>query len=475
MTRLSALLPQVGHRPVVVVTDRYPPECYGGAEQSLHILLQGMPQRAGLLVVTFHDGTGPGLDIFEGVTVLRLPRDGGLQGAFGLRVEAQDWHPGGGNEEALGLVAHARRTMRPRGGVVADFAELVGGPAQAQLCQVLQAVQPKLVHADNYRAITLVAHAVEAAAFMSVPKLVGWVRDNRFHCPRYDQSNAVAGRLCGPCGFECASEDAPGHAALQTRLLEQSRLFRQRSLRRFDRVVVTSRFLQRAIEGFMPQAHIVRISNAADDGCRVAAYMQGVAEQPGTNVAIVGMLNECKGQLPVVRRLRELVSAVPDIRLHLAGRGDRLQRHLVEQAARQGLQDRLVLHGFVEREALYKLYRECQLVVAPAVWAEPFGRVPLEAGLAQRPVVSFAVGGLKETILDGVTGYLVPPGDYEALLGRIRLLAEEPARRRAMGAAAYHHVQEGFAAADVRAQVAALWSSLVAGARGSHPSFSDAS
>ncbi|MEM7239704.1 MAG: glycosyltransferase family 4 protein, partial [Pseudomonadota bacterium] len=141
-------------------------------------------------------------------------------------------------------------------------------------------------------------------------------------------------------------------------------------------------------------------------------------------------LNEAAGWLKADRRRR----------VHLAGRGDRIAARIRETAAEHGTADQIHLHGYLDRADLFRLARQCQVIVAPTVWPEPFGRVPLEAGLARRPIVAFARGGLRETILDNETGFLVAPGDYAALLDRVDQLLADPALAQSLGARAYAHI-----------------------------------
>lgn len=75
--------------------------------------------------------------------------------------------------------------------------------------------------------------------------------------------------------------------------------------------------------------------------------------------------------------------------------------------------DELGVGGAVEfRDVPYskmpELYRDCDVVVYPSRYPEPLGLVPLEAAAASRPVVVTGVGGLPETIVDGMTGYVIP-------------------------------------------------------------------
>jgi glycosyltransferase involved in cell wall biosynthesis len=74
-------------------------------------------------------------------------------------------------------------------------------------------------------------------------------------------------------------------------------------------------------------------------------------------------------------------------------------------------------------------------VVACTPWCEPFGVVALEAMACGVPVVASAVGGLVDTVLDGVTGALVPPGDVARLAEELRGLLADPARRTRFGRA----------------------------------------
>ncbi len=90
-------------------------------------------------------------------------------------------------------------------------------------------------------------------------------------------------------------------------------------------------------------------------------------------------------------------------------------------------------HGWLNQEDLAKLYHEVDIVVAPSLWVEPFGITVLEGMASSLPVVASNHGGLAETVVDGVTGYHVPPGDHEALAMRLKELICSPLLRRELG------------------------------------------
>ena len=102
-------------------------------------------------------------------------------------------------------------------------------------------------------------------------------------------------------------------------------------------------------------------------------------------------------------------------------------------------------------------------VAVTTPWYEPFGLTPLEAMACGRPVVGAAVGGIAYTVVDGVTGCLVPPRDPVALADRLDLLLARPGLRARMGAAARERVEQEFTWPTTAGRTAALYGRLVAG------------
>lgn len=95
------------------------------------------------------------------------------------------------------------------------------------------------------------------------------------------------------------------------------------------------------------------------------------------------------------------------------------------------------------------VYRTSDIIVMPSRWNEPLGLINLEAGACRRPVVATRVGGIPEAIEDGVTGYLVEPGDVEALAQRVSHLIDDPEQRRRMGEAGRRRVEREFTSKTV--------------------------
>jgi D-inositol-3-phosphate glycosyltransferase len=159
---------------------------------------------------------------------------------------------------------------------------------------------------------------------------------------------------------------------------------------------------------------------------------------PGrSRLLVVSRLVERKGIGNVITALAEL----PATGLVVAGgppahrlAGDPEARRLAGLAERLGVAHRVRLRGQVAPADLPALYRSADLVVC-VPWYEPFGIVPLEAMACGVPVVASAVGGLVDSVVDGVTGVHVPPRRPDLLAGALAGVLADPAGRTRLGTA----------------------------------------
>ncbi|MCO5099444.1 MAG: glycosyltransferase family 1 protein [Burkholderiaceae bacterium] len=107
---------------------------------------------------------------------------------------------------------------------------------------------------------------------------------------------------------------------------------------------------------------------------------------------------------------------------------------LVRIAHDEGVADRVEFIGRCDRDRLSTVYSAADVFVTTP-WYEPFGITPVEAMACARPVVGSAVGGIQDTVVDGRTGFLVPPNDPVALAERLAQLGARPELRERMGRA----------------------------------------
>jgi len=140
--------------------------------------------------------------------------------------------------------------------------------------------------------------------------------------------------------------------------------------------------------------------------------------------------------------LVRVLARVPGAELVIAGGPARAQlskdevyQELVRQAERFGVADRLSFTGKVAAGGLPALLRSADLLVSAAT-DDPLGAVAIAAMACGTPVAACAVGGLRDAVLDGTTGVLVPPDRPDMLARRVRLLLASPLRVEAFGIAA---------------------------------------
>jgi glycosyltransferase involved in cell wall biosynthesis len=104
---------------------------------------------------------------------------------------------------------------------------------------------------------------------------------------------------------------------------------------------------------------------------------------------------------------------------------------------------------FLSRNELLAEYARAYCVVAPVLWDEPFGLVAVEAMATGRPVVAYDAGAMPELVEDGVTGFVVPRGDVDAMQRAVERLLDDESLARRLGAAGRRRVEERFTLAKM--------------------------
>lgn len=167
-----------------------------------------------------------------------------------------------------------------------------------------------------------------------------------------------------------------------------------------------------------------------------------------------------------ITTILEALAAVPDAELLLAGGPsfsslgtNEEARRLMFLADELGVADRVRFLGAVPHEDVPALLRSADLFVT-APWYEPFGMAALEALACGVPVVATGVGGLTETVIDGVTGLLVPPAESAPLAAAISALLSRPERRASIARSAASHARR-YSWERVTQEILAVYERLV--------------
>jgi glycosyltransferase involved in cell wall biosynthesis len=172
----------------------------------------------------------------------------------------------------------------------------------------------------------------------------------------------------------------------------------------------------------------------------------------------VGRFERAKDYPNMLRAFAGVVARRPEARLLIAGQGT-LQGEAEQLAAKLKIADRV--HFLGVRKDIPALMNAADAYVMSSAW-EGTPMVLLEAGATGLPIVATAVGGNGEVIVDGQTGFLVPPGDSEALMqAMLRLMDLSPEERVRMGLAGRAHVEANYSLERVVDQWEKLYQELL--------------
>lgn len=183
---------------------------------------------------------------------------------------------------------------------------------------------------------------------------------------------------------------------------------------------------------------------------RIPERGETIQKVSGGLILLVSRVIEGKGHLEAVQALKILGQWGLKPTLAFIGRVDSqlLMDRLQEEVARNNLANRVVFTGQLAAEQLRTWYAGSDVTILPSR-VEGLGRVLLEAQAMKIPVVAYSVGGVREALKDGETGFLVPAGDIQELAGKLRLLLENQELRSAMGEQGRIFVEERFSLSEL--------------------------
>jgi len=199
-------------------------------------------------------------------------------------------------------------------------------------------------------------------------------------------------------------------------------------------------------------------------------------------IAVIGRLVPRKGVDLVIAALALLRDAGRhDVELVIVGGGqsqdamhlDPDGERLLRVAAEYGVTDQVTLRGQIPQSQLPTILRSVTAVVC-APWYEPFGITPLEAMACGVPVVAAAVGGLTDSVVDGVTGIHVRPRDPAAIALALGRLLDDPVQAAALGRAGRTRVCDGYSWDRVADATVSVYREVLAGSQLAAPAGSPA-
>lgn len=287
------------------------------------------------------------------------------------------------------------------------------------------------------------------------------VHDHDMYCLRSYRYHPLTREVChrptsGYCVFPClATLKRNREGPLPFRFVSYTAKKRERDLsRQFHRHLVVTHYMREELEinGFDP--------------ARIEIFppvpRAGASLQPSfsdRNLLIwAGQIIRGKGLDVLLRALTEVKAP---FELIVLGDGNHLAA-CQKLAGRLGLSDRVTFAGFVPQETLQNYYRDASLFVLSSLWPEPIATIGLEVMRFALPVVAWDAGGIRDWLIDGHNGYLVPWKDTTAYAARIDELLADKAKARTMGQHGLALVSERYNFDDYLANLEALFTRVAA-------------
>jgi len=290
--------------------------------------------------------------------------------------------------------------------------------------------------------------AVLEALVASGRPLVRMVHDHDIYCMRSYKYNYLTREICTraaspycifPCLASVVRNTGPG---FPLKLVSYTDKKREIALnQRFDRMVVVTTYMRDELinNGFDPERIEIHapVPREGDPNLRSSFSDRNL-------IIYAGQIIRGKGVDVLLEALARVKSHFECI---ILGNGNQ-KAECEALSQRLGLSDRVHFKGFVPQEELKNYYRECSVVALSSVWGEPIATIGLEVMRYALPVVAFDAGGIKDWLLDGQNGYLVPWMDRDAYAGRLDELLRDKAQARRMGEAGLELVSERYSFAE---------------------------
>ena len=284
---------------------------------------------------------------------------------------------------------------------------------------------------------------IEALVDSGVP-LVRMVHDHDIYCMRSYKYDVFSREICTRgvglhCVFSCLASVARNRdSGFPLKWVSYSDKKREVALnRRFNRMVVVTTYMRDELlnNGFDSNRIEIHapVPRMGDPNLRSTFSDRNL-------IMYAGQIIRGKGVDVLLESL-----ALLDTKFECVILGDGNHREHCEKLSRKlGLTDRVTFKGFVPQEELKNYYRECSVVALSSLWPEPIATIGLEVMRYALPVVAFDAGGIKDWLLDGQNGFLIPWMDRRQFAARLRQCLTDKALARQLGEHGLKFVSERY-------------------------------
>ena len=361
---------------------------------------------------------------------------------------------------SLGIL-HGPSTGKNEAGWQTTFpfrAALGDGDNAATVKKALADFQPDAVYVHKMADLSVIQTLVASGK-----PLLRMVHDHDIYCMRSYKYNYFTRKICtraaSPyCIFPClASVVKNSGGGFPLKWVSYSEKKKEIALnRRFDRMVVVTTYMRDELlkNGFDAKRIEIHapVPRMGDPNLRSSFSDRNL-------IIYAGQIIRGKGVDVLLEALAQVKTKFECVIL-----GDGNHKAFCEELSKKlGLADRVHFKGFIPQDELKGYYRECSVVALSSLWPEPIATIGLEVMRYALPVVAFDAGGIKDWLIDGEDGFLVPWMDRAKFAARIDQLLNDKPLAKKLGEAGLKLVSERYDFESYIGDLEKMFATVIAG------------
>lgn len=280
---------------------------------------------------------------------------------------------------------------------------------------------------------------------------IGFLRDSLFMIPAFLSGSAVVAHLHG-ANFHQVYEGGGG----------AFKWYVDTVLKRVAKFVVLGEMLKPIFHTWAPPDSIAVVPNGVPEMATSRSDRPDTPSSAPLRIVFLSTLSRQKGLFVLLEAVPLVVREYPKVEFHIAGPwwGADTEQLVRKQLEERHLASHVTFHGQLAGEKKMAFLQQGDLFVFPGIQQEGQPLTVLEAMCAGLPVIATDRGCLRETVIEGETGFIVPPHSPEAIAERILLMIREPHVRQRLGANARLRYEREYTMPTFAARMADLFAQV---------------
>jgi glycosyltransferase involved in cell wall biosynthesis len=310
-----------------------------------------------------------------------------------------------------------------------------------KIIRVIKEFRPDIIHCHGW----IVYSALQSKKFFNIP-LVVTLHDYGLICPT--RTMLKDGAICWqPFTSDCITCAKDSLGFYKSKAAYWAMRANRRKLKMVDKFIAVSSFVKEIYQRHLKldESTITVIPNFYSPTLRSEQLVTNI-NLPEDFILFVGTFSFSKGVNVLIEAYKRIKTNAKMVLI-----GFKHQDFYIEPS------ENIIILENQPHHVVMEAWRRCRFGVVPSVWPEPCPTVALEAMACGKAVVASDIGGLKDIVVHGKTGLLVPPGDAEAVARALDRLVDEPELAEEMGEKGRERLEEYFSLALVVEKIEDLY------------------